>query len=336
MSRDVAGRCVLLTGLPRGGTTVACELLNRLPDVRALDEPMDVIGMIRAAEAADAVDAGPRRPVDQAGVDGCETWGPLRSKFVHDEIQSFADRQRSSILERGKAMTKHVDGRVLGAKVSDDRDGKGQVQRLRLAKIGEIAIDRPLTEQFTLAIKHPVAFTALLPILMERFEVFAIVRNPLAVLASWESVPMAVRDGQLGLPSSVAPKISARLGEIEDRLERQLALLEWFYACYAETPPTSVIRYEDVIAGGGAALAPIAQSAAGLGVQLHTRNTAQVYDRSHMLMAGQLLLDRGGPHGHFYSDREIDEVMTAACAREPATPSVQRSIASSSVSSATS
>jgi hypothetical protein len=200
--------------------------------------------------------------------------------------------------------------------VSDRRDEQGR--RIRLAQLGEVPVARPAMAGFTLVLKHPVAFTALLPILLERFEVFAIVRNPLAVLGSWESVPMAVRDGRLGLPDSVAPELAARLETIEDRLERQLALLDWFYASYAAAmPATAVIRYEDVIASGGAALSPVAAGAAQLRVALESRNAARVYDREHMRRAGRLLLARGGEHMRFYDESELKQVLLTAGATEP-------------------
>ena len=294
VSDEPASPCLLLTGLPRGGTTMACELLNELADVRALDEPMDVIGTIRA---------------------GGE---PLNGALVCAAIERFADEQRRSILERGVALTKHVGGRVIGAKVSDRRDGDGTGQRVRLVEIGEIPVDAPSSPAFTLAIKHPVAFTALLPVLIERFDVFAIVRNPLSVLASWESVPMAVREGRLGLPASVAPDVARRLDAIEDRLERQFALLTWFYESYARSLPRErVVRYEDMVATGGAALAPVAASAASLKVALASRNAAAVYDRAHMRAAGRLLLERDGAHRLYYSAEDVSGVMVAAGVQRP-------------------
>jgi hypothetical protein len=282
---------VLLTGLSRGGTTLTCELLNRLPDVRALDEPMDPNRFVAEATRADG------RSLDGA--------------IVNAAIERFAAEQRCSILQRGVAKTRNVDGRVLGAKVSDERDGSGL--RMRRASMSEIAVDPPAGPNFTLAIKHPVAFTALLPILRERFSVFAIVRNPLSVLASWESVPFLQREGQLGLRSIIAPDIASRLEAIEDRLERQLALLDWFFERYATgLPRERVIRYEDVIATGGAALAPIASSAAGLRVPLVSRNAAAVYDREHMHRVGQLLLERQGAYLRYYAATDIAELLDAA------------------------
>lgn len=282
---------MLLTGLPRGGTTLACELLNRLPDVRALDEPMDPNRLLReaAAEHGPAIDA-PR---------------------ILDGIERFALEQRRSIIDRGMALTLHVGGRVLGARVSDVRDADGL--RVPMGKRSEIAVEPPASPDFTLVIKHPVAFTALLGMLLERFAVFAVVRNPLAVLCSWESAPFMQREGRLGLRPEIAPEIAGRLDATEDRSERQLTLLSWFYERYAcELPGERVIRYEDIIATGGAALAPIASSAAGLGLGLESRNTAAVYEREHMRDLGRLLLERDGAQWLFYTREEVSQLMTAA------------------------
>jgi hypothetical protein len=286
----ITDACVLLTGLPRGGTTLACELLNRLPDVRALDEPMDPNRLLRDAARGDgALDAG----------------------LIRAGIERFALEQRRSIIDRGAALSLHVDGRVLGARVSDVRGADGL--RVPMGKRGEISVEPPASPDFALVIKHPVAFTALLAILKERFAVFAIVRNPLAVVCSWESAPFMQREGRLGLRPAIAPAIARRLEAIEDRHERQLTLLSWFFQSYdSALPRERVIRYEDIIATGGAALAPIAPSAGDLRVPLQSRNAAAVYDREHMRELGHRLLEREGAYWRFYGREEVAELLTAA------------------------
>jgi hypothetical protein len=270
---------------------LACELLNRLPDVRALDEPMDPNQLLRAATADG------RSPIDAIA--------------ITDGIERFAHDQRRSILDRGVAISLHVGGRVIGSRVSDVVDEGGL--RVPMGERGEISFAAPASRDFTLVIKHPVAFTALLPILLERFAVFAIVRNPVAVLSSWESAPFLQREGRLGLNAAIAPEIAERLEATEDRLERQLTLLGWFFQSYASALPRErVIRYEDVIRTGGAALEPLASSAGGLALPLHSRNAAGVYDRAHMRHVGRLLLERDGPHWLFYTPEEVRDVMSAA------------------------
>ena len=226
-------------------------------------------------------------------------------------IEQFAEEQRRSILQRGVALSLNIEGGVLGARVSDTRDERGL--RVPMGRRGEIPVDPPASPDFKLVIKHPVAFTALLPILRERFEVFAVVRNPLAVLASWESVPFAQREGRLGLRAQIAPEIAARLEQTGDRLKRQLMLLEWFFASYATMPRERVVRYEDIVSTGGAALAPLAASAAGLRVALESRNTAEVYDRAHMRRLGSMLLDMDRAQWlTYYTRAEIGTLTTTA------------------------
>jgi len=283
--------CALLTGLPRGGTTLVCELLNRLPDVLALDEPMDPNRLVAEATSKDG------RTIDPG--------------LLLSGIERFAAAQRRSILERGVALTLHVEGRVLGARVSDERGEDGA--RVAMGVRSEIPVEHPASSDFMLVIKHPVAFTALLEILRGHFDVFAVVRNPLAVLASWESVPFAQREGRLGLRAIFAPALCERLAATADRLERQLILLDWFFERYATLlPGERIIRYEDVVRTRGGALVPIAAGARALGVPLQGRNLASVYDRAHMRKAGERLLERDGAWLSFYSRDEVQGLVPAA------------------------
>jgi hypothetical protein len=281
---------VLLTGIPRGGTTLACELLNRLADARALDEPMRPGRFIREATRAD---------------------GTLDHQPIISAIQAFAGEQRRSLLERGVAVSKHVQGSVIGAKVSDDRGADGQRRKLR--EHGETFLGVPSSPAFTLAIKHPVAFTALLDVLLPVFPVAALVRNPLAIVASWETMPMVVRDGAFGLPPVAAPALAERLAAQPERLDRQVELLAWFYESYREKLPAErVIRYEDVVATGGTALAPVVASARTLDVPLRSRNAAtDVYDAGHMAAMAHRLLAREPGQWAPYRHEDIELLLQA-------------------------
>ena len=126
----------------------------------------------------------------------------------------------------------------------------------REAERGRIRVDGAIAADFTLAIKHNAAFTALLPELAERFETCAVVRNPLAVLASWHSVDLPVSRGRLPAGEHFDPGLARRLDAEPDCISRQLLLLDWLFSRYERCLPRErVLAYEDVVASDGQALA---------------------------------------------------------------------------------
>jgi hypothetical protein len=288
-SRALGGRLtrqdVIVAGLPRSGTTLTCELLNLLPDVVALDEPIP---------GATLRDGAPRN-------------GVANPDRVLAAIDSFLRTQRESAMRRGRVLSKHVDGRVSGSKVSDRRDATGL--RQRLAQWGEIAVPTGLAEDFMLVIKHNTAFTALLPRLRECYPVFAVVRNPLALLASWDTVPFNVRNGRVPMGEILDPTLRSVLDATDDRHTRQLHLLKWFFARFAALPIDHVIRYEDLIVSGGGSLAVISPRGASLAEPLRTRNTQATASNPMIRDLAERLLAGDGPYWKFYSREEVSDLV---------------------------
>src|SRR5438874_1853773 len=120
---------------------------------------------------------------------------PPKPQIVSDRIERFLGETRASILTRGIAVSNQWRGRVVGSKVADDYEGEGP--RRELSERQEIRIEKPLSADFLLVAKHPAPFTAILETLVERFRVYAIVRNPLSVLSSWQTVSFPVRRGHV-------------------------------------------------------------------------------------------------------------------------------------------
>lgn len=258
----MTGRNIALTGVPRGGTTLACRLLGRCPQTVALFEPMDVSEL-------DTRDRG------QAIA----------------QVSAFYADARSSLEQRGLAPSKQRGGEVPDNPFDHER-GAGGRRRLQ-AHLGMIEVPRP-DPGFTLVVKHNAAFTALLPELSGRFETIAIVRNPLSVLASWQTVDVPVADGHLPAGERLDPRLRTRLAAQDDRLGRQLHILHWFFERFRSAlPPHRVVRYEDVVATAGAALTQVAGLQPAPDDTLRDRN-------ANVLYAGEdvgRLLDALGPAG---------------------------------------
>jgi hypothetical protein len=297
----VNDRNVLIAGVPRSGTTLACELLNLVPDTVALDEPM------KARSLAGRDQRGNQREDQREAVDAERR--VLDKQLICDDIDRFLEMTRASIAESGTAFSKHVDGRVSGGKFSDQYDGE---LRVSLESKGKIVIDKPLTSDFLLVIKHTGAFTALLDALVERFRVYATVRNPLSILSSWQTVPFPGREGHHPVAEEIDHDLAGELAGIGDRLERQIHLVGWFFErCGDVLAPEQIIRYESIVETGGGALAPIAPGAAALDEPLESRNRAPVYDHAEMRRLGERLLETDGAYWNFYARESVVELLEA-------------------------
>jgi len=270
---------IVLTGLPRSGTTLACHLLNKVPDTVALHEP--IRGLFRRLSDHDE---------------------------IRVEVERFFAMSRESIVNHGVAISKHRGGEVPDNPVGDQHSEAGL--RQRAVANGEMAIDKELGPSFLLAVKHPVAFTALLGTLVGHFPCYAMIRNPLSVLASWNSVDMPVQRGHAPVAEHLDARLKETLAGIKDRLDRQVALLSWFCDRYATVlPPSAVVRYEDIVASGGRALRTITPRAEALREPLESRNANPAYDRRVMRRIGERLLRSDGAFWHFYTRDSVERLL---------------------------
>jgi len=280
-------RNVLITGIPRSGTTLVCSLLNKLPDVVALHEPMDVWDFSKCRDAAALTTA----------------------------IEDFSADARHSLREQGFAISKHVGGEIRDNAAADQIGDAGS--RSRRTEHGKIFIDKPLGENFILAIKHPLAFTALLEPLSRHFECFAVIRNPLATLASWNSLDwLKVKKGHAPIAEKLDADLADKLAKESDPIERQIQILEWSYDRYRRfLPEQAIVKYEDLIATRARALARFFPAAADLDEDLVSKNLNKYYDRPLMTDLGQRLLRRNGPAWNFYSKPDVESLLAEITGR---------------------
>ena len=269
----------LLSGIPRSGTSLGCRLVGDLPDSVALSEPIrrDVISGVNArAEAC-------RR------------------------IEDFARRVREQILEKGTAPSiqrgGQLDDNMVASEFSESGLRVGQVGR------GEIDVQKALSGRFLLLIKHNALFAALLPQLTRSFDCLAMVRNPLAVLASWQTVDLPVHDGRIPAGERFDAELHSALLAEPAALVRQVTVLNWFFARYlANLKHNSVIRYEDLVSSGGTALFQRMGRTAARSTPLENRNTSLLYRDTEPEVLLQALIRCGGAWSEFYDAAECERL----------------------------
>lgn len=261
----------LLSGIPRSGTSLTCRIAGHLPDTVALSEPLSG----RLAEI-------PREP-----------------RAACARITELVRQVRERIRAEGLAPSVHINGRLYDNIVTSERTETSL--RNRQGAWGEITVDKPLTDRFRLVVRHISAFAALLPQMNDFFPCVAVVRNPLSVLASWQTVDLPVHDGHVPGAEMFDPGLRLALEREPDVLQRQLVVLDWFFTRFrAHLPPENVIRYEDLVGSGGLTLFRRLGDPNAEPVRLENRDRSALYDATTVDALLAALLDTGGAWTHFY------------------------------------
>jgi len=270
---------IILTGIERSGTTLICHLLNKLPDVVALHEPMKTRKFSKFATREE----------------------------LREYIEHYFAKTRKSLKDFGQAISQHVDGKIPDNTFAGQRPETGLREFVDVK--GVITIDKPLSDDFILCIKHLGPFTAILENLLDYFPCFAMVRNPLAILASWNSVDLPVRDGHHPAVEKLDADLAAALSQISDRFERQIYLLSWHFEKYLLLPESAVLRYENIIESSGKCLTAIQPAANTLNETLTNMNKNKLYDRDLMQMLGEKLVKSSGAFWKFYPKESVESLL---------------------------
>ncbi len=266
---------IILTGVPRSGTTLTCHLLNKLPEVVALHEPM--------------------HPPNYFGISSDE---------IVAEIKKFFNDQRATVLNNGTAISKSASGVVPDNPVGsiDEQTGK----RKKIINGRKIVVTKPLGIDFKLVIKHPSMFTAIMEIVKYHFPCFAIIRNPLSVLLSWNSVTFSQSLGHAPAAEGFDANLSNSLKKEKNLYLRQLILLDWYFSKYKHNLTNQqILKYEDIVSTGGKALLAITESASQLNEPLKSNNINRVYNWDNVNYLVDLLLNSNGSYLNYYNKREI-------------------------------
>jgi Sulfotransferase domain len=244
---------ILLTGPARSGTTLTCACLNQLPDCLALAEPMT--------------------PPTQGNIDD-----------ALQHVSRFLTTARTKALTEKKATTKMAEAGFDTANWFDPPDPSRKIRASR-EFVGELTVNKALSPHFKLIVKHPGFFTALARPLQDLYPLYAIVRDPLATLASWQTVDMPVNRGRWPVAEVFSPALRERLLGLETPLDRQVALLRWCYETYERLPRNRVLRYEDLTANPPAALKDFHSGIETIDVSIHAADPATRYagvDLAHL------------------------------------------------------
>ncbi len=220
----MSGTDWVLTGVPRAGTSVSTRLLDGLPNTVALNEPLQL-----------------------ADFDDCPD-----SETALQRIRERFTAIRQQVETSGTAPALNLAGLQGDARV-EPVAGVATLRRPQ-GEVSDVAVSAQ--PGFRLIIKQNALFTALLDGLADSFQCLALIRNPLAVLASWQTVELPVNRGSLPGGERYDATLASSLALESSVLTRQLLILDWFYSRFRQClPDARILRFEDIAMRGPSALA---------------------------------------------------------------------------------
>ena len=209
---------VLVTGIPRSGTTLVTAMINDLDRSLCLSEPSRHVEWLETSSS--------------------------RREYADHVIGDF-DSVLAEIKRNGKVFDRRsADGasvtnyfeRGLGGKVCE----KFTVMEVSVTVEGE---------DFLLGFKHNAHYTGVLSEFADSgIPILAIVRNPVDVILSWRSLTIPITSGRLPAAERFWPEIAEIVQSDSDILQKQVRIYSLFTRRYLEfSGAVNVLRYEDIV-----------------------------------------------------------------------------------------
>ncbi len=211
---------LLLTGIPRSGTSLAAALLDRMDDTVCLSEPDEHLRLMEQSKDASDFVARLHRSMQQM------------NRRLRDG-EAVPDRRQPD----GSAVTNYFA----------EPDAQGQ----RSATYVNRAIEpRALSADMLLCVKHNALYAGVLPELVQArsLRIVAMVRDPVAVLHSWRSLALPISAGQLPAANRYWPEMRRLTSENIPLLAKQIRIYDLICQRFIDCGPgLSLLRYEDLI-----------------------------------------------------------------------------------------
>lgn len=209
-------KSILITGIPRSGTSLLTRLLSQQENTLCFSEPV---------------------------------W--LREiRYENQSRQQFAESLFNKIndirneIKKGNPVEITVNKNT--GKIPDNYFQRSNKKVINIKQTKKIHTE--YNKDLVLVVKSNTLFTTCLKDLVntEAWNVFSLVRNPLFVLRSWRSLDIPISKGLIKIGELYSKDLRKIVRE-ENLLVRQVKILNWFYKQYGLYNNNNCIKYESVI-----------------------------------------------------------------------------------------
>ncbi len=152
-------------------------------------------------------------------------------------------------------------------------------------------------------IKANALFTANLAALCQQknWQLTAIIRDPLSVIMSWRSVNIASSKGRLPKLEKYAESLRY-IGLQTPLIKRQVLLIDWYFKQYLKIDPKQIIKYEDLVEAPEKCIHKALNINLVQHHQLQSKNDRPEYNTSEKSLILKTLKEHGHYYKHFYPE----------------------------------
>lgn len=242
---------LIVTGIPRGGTTLTAALIDSLNDTICLSEPNWQGKWFFKEKKA-------RKLVKLI----TEDFNVVREKILKQE--SIIDKRNS-------------DGTPVTNYFGSQRKGPKQKNNPKLKR----SITFPVKdENFTLGMKHNAHYTSILPELIQtdQFSIIAVMRHPVPTILSWLSLNLPISKGKLPAGEGVWTELREITDSNDQLLTKQVRIYDLFCQRYMELEKhIHLLKYEDIVKSPSI-LEELTGQIYERELNLDNRNRSKIYD----------------------------------------------------------
>ncbi|VAW49245.1 hypothetical protein MNBD_GAMMA03-3 [hydrothermal vent metagenome] len=206
---------ILITGIPRSGTSLITKLISLDKNNICFSEPTFIKEIKAISENKKEILANLNQKI--IGIRDC--------------------------IKNGKSLEFRVgkDGQIPDNYFTIEYNN---ITRNKSSKFKNIILPKDYSQN-TIFIKNNLLFTSCIEELSKQYEIIAIIRNPISIINSWKSLNLPISKGVVisGIKYSTSLK---NISNEKGLLIKQIKIIDWFYNKYLENN-VNLIKYEDLV-----------------------------------------------------------------------------------------
>lgn len=242
-------KSLIVTGIPRSGTTLVCNLISQMHNAYCLSEPMEIDEYAHQVTSANV--------------------------FL-DKVSEFIAQQRKQIIETG-FIRNRVDKNGDLSSNYYSRNCCGSIEDGSLISSVKVDVEN---DNFTLAVKHNAHFLAVLPLVraLGHYKVIAVIRHPIPTILSWQSLRLPISYGRLPAAEKMWPAVREISESSLELIVKQVLLYEALITRIIECKRNTHIIYYERLMDNPEKLCVLLNQSYKKKIRLQSQNNNKHYD----------------------------------------------------------